>query len=266
MLPFTKFHSANLIDLHTWSTLSRNEVRSFLDRFGIQPLGRKYPMLRVYEHLLGLSPATTAEDDMLGGGLVRTTKVAEWFGVSGDNLLDELRGPNNDYPPLYAFGPKRNLMLRAQVEQLLASPRNAWKTLTPIQGHALDASRLARHLKVPQSRIDAILADKEDLPARIMNGGRIRYIVSDVAHRLATSNSNKAPSATEEERAKNRSGDATEAAPTSTGGTPRGLFADTTARATVQARTPRACTGSGSDAHRGDGLHGAPAEAKLSGT
>jgi hypothetical protein len=35
-------------------------------------------------------------------------------------------------------------MLNAQVEQLLASPRNAFHSLAPIEGHALPASRLAR--------------------------------------------------------------------------------------------------------------------------
>ncbi|MEQ8257770.1 MULTISPECIES: hypothetical protein [Roseovarius] len=266
MLPFTRFHAATLLDLHTWSTLSRNEVRPFLARFGIHPLGRKFPMVRVYEHLLGLSPSDTFEDDMLGGGLVRATNVAEWFGVSGDVLLDQLRASNNGYPPLYAFGPKRNLMLRAQVEQLLSSPRNEWKTLAPIHEHALPASCLARHLKVPQFRIDAMLADKDALPARIISQGRVRFIVSDVAHRLTNSGSVETSSASEEARADTRDGDAPDAATTSTDGTPRGLFADTTARAATQTETQRSCTGSGANARRGECLHGVWAEAKLSGT
>lgn len=263
MTPLARFHAATLLDLKAWSTLSRNEVRPFLARFGIEPLGRKFPMLRVYEHLLGLSPSTPLEDDMLGGGLVRATKVAEWFGVSGDVLLDALRAPNSHYPPLYAFGPKRNLMLKAQVEQLLSSPRNEWNNLAPIEGHSLPASRLARHLNVPQSQVDAILANKNDLPARIISGGHIRYIVSDVAHRLEPPDED--PASAEDSQAEETIVDEPEAPHAATGGTPSGLFA-TTARAAARAHKPRSCTGSGADARRGDGLHGVPAEAKLSGT
>lgn len=264
MPPFARFHAATLLDLHAWSTLSRNEIRPFLARFAIEPLGRKYPMLRVYEHLLGLSPSDVAEEEMLGRGLVRVTTVAGWFGVSGDVLLDQLRAPNTEYPPLYAFGPKRNLMLKGQVEQLLASPRNEWKTLAPIEGHALPASRLARHLNVPQSQIDVILADKDDLPARIICRGRIRYIVSDVAHKLASSE--ETPITEEDPQAEETFVNPPEAAPASIGGTPHGLFAAATARAAAQADTLPSCTKSGGYAHRGDCLHGAPDEAKLSKT
>lgn len=264
MPPFARLHAATLIDLSVWSKLSRNEVRRFLARFEIEPLGRKYPMPRVYEHLLGLSPSDPLENDMLGSGLVRVADVADWFGVSGENLLNQLRAPDNPYPPLYAFGPKRNRMLKAQVEQLLASPRNAFHGLAPIEGHALPASRLARTLGVPQARIDAMLADKDDLPARIISRGRVRYILSDVAHRLASSGEDRVTE--EESQAEETIEDGSEVAPSSTGGASRGLFADTTARAATQSETQVSCTGSGADARRGDGLHGAPPEAKLSGT
>lgn len=246
MLPFAKFHAATLLDLQDWSTLSRNSVGTFISRFGIQPLGHKYPMLRIYEHLLGLSPSDSAEEKMLGGGLLRVTDVAERFGLPGDDLRDALRTPGNPYPPLYAFGPRRNLMLNAQVEQLLASPRNAFHSLAPIEGHALPASRLARHLKVAQARIDAILVDKGDLPARIISQGRIRYIVSDVVHRLASSE--EKPASEEDLRAEETNVVIPEVAPSSTGGTSRGLFADTTARAAAQSETRLSCTGSGANA------------------
>ena len=246
MLPFTRFHAATLLDLHTWSTLSRNEVRPFLARFAIEPLGRKFPMLRVYEQVLGVTPSEPLEDDMLGRGLVRATKAAEWFGVSGDVLLDALRTPDNPYPPIFAFGPKRHLMLKAQVEQLLASPRNAFHGLASIEGHALPASRLARHLKVPQARIDAILADKGHLPARIISDGRIRYIVSDVVHRLASSE--EQPASEEVLRAGEANVAIPKVAPSSTGSTSRGLFADTTARTDAQSETRLSRTGSGANA------------------
>ncbi|WP_417248704.1 hypothetical protein [Celeribacter sp.] len=262
MLPFSKFHPASLLDLHQWSTLSRNEVGPFLQRFGIQPLGRKFPMLRIYEQLLGVSPTTSIEEDMLGEGLVRVAKVAEWFGISSEVLLDQLRAPNNEYPPLYAFGPKRHLMLKAQVKQMLASPRNAFQILTPIPEHTLPGSRLARHLEVSQTRVDAVLANKDDLPARIISQGRVRYIVSDVARRFTLSGSDEPPSATDAKE----SGCAQKAVHRQAGGTPRGLFADTAAYAAAQAKTPCSCTETGADARRGDCLHRASSEAKLSKT
>lgn len=266
MQPFAKFHPATLIDLHKWSTLSRNEVRPFLARFGIEALGSKYPMLRVYEAVLGLSPTGALEDDMLGHGLIRLGEVAGMIGLAPDVFLERLRAGKTAYPPLYVFGPKRHLMLRAQVEAMLRSPRNSWHALDPISGHALPASRLARTLKVPQSRIDALLADKDDLPARIITQGRVRYIVADVADRLMSSGSGEAPSAGEEPHATEPREDATNAVLVSTGGMAGGLFSAASKQAAREARAPHASTGSGSDAHRGDGAHGAPVEAKLSGT
>lgn len=266
MLPFARCHAATILDLKTWSTLSRNEVGPFLARFGIEPLGRKYPMLRVYEHLLGLSPSDADEDDMLGGGLIRVTKVAERFGVSGDDLLHKLRAPGNAYPPLYAFGPKRNLMLTAQVEQMLASPRNTFHGLAPIHGHALPASRLARTPGVPQARIDAMLADKHDLPAHIISQGRVRYIVSNVAHRLASRGSDEKAAAEEDQQAGEVTDDAQAAGYISTDGEAAGLFSAATKHAVRHPNTQGLCTGSRSAARRGDCLHGAPTEAKLSGT
>lgn len=242
MLPFSKFHAATLIDLHKWSTLSRNEVGPVLARFGIQPLGRKYPMLRVYEHLLGLSPSNPAEADMLGAGLLRVAKAAERFGVSSDVLLHALRSKNNKYPPLYALGPNRHFFLAAQVEQLLASPRNEFYDLPLRSEHALPASRLARHFKVPQAKIDAILIEKANLPARIISRGHVRFIVSDVAHKLETSHLDEGSTATDSPADDKGSRAATEVVRPSTSGAHRGLFADTAARATGEAQPPRTCT------------------------
>ena len=149
MPPFAKFHPATLIDLHSWSTLSRNEVRPFLERFGIEPLGSKYPMLRVYEAVLGLSPVGDVEDDMLGQGLIRLGEVAGRVGQAPDTVLKKLRAGKTDFPPLYVFGPNRHMMLRAQVEEMLASPRNAWHALvrsraTPCRRHGWRARSRSR--------------------------------------------------------------------------------------------------------------------------
>ena len=242
MLPFSKFHAATLLDLHKWSTLSRNEVGPVIARFGIQPLGRKYPMLRVYEHLLGLSPSNPAEADMLGAGLMRVTKVAEWFGVSSDDLLDAVRSKNNDYPPLYALGPKRHLFLKAQIKQLLASPRNEFHCLTLSSEHALPHSRLARHLNVPQARVDELLKEKANLPARIFSRGHVRFIVSDVADRLASFQVDEVFTPAAKPTDDEGSAATVEVAHASTTKARPGLFAGTAAHATGDAQAPRSCT------------------------
>ncbi|WP_372675258.1 hypothetical protein [Aquicoccus sp.] len=266
MQPFAKFHLATLIDLHKWSTLSRNEIRPFLARFGVEPLGSKYPMLRIYEAVLGISPTGALEDDMLGQGLIRLGEAAGMIGLGPDVFLERLRAKKNAFRPFYVFGPKRHLMLRAQVEAMLRSPRNSWHALDPISGHALPASRLARTLKVPQSLIDALMADKDDLPARIITDGRVRYIVADVAHKLTSPSSGEAPAAGEEPHATEPREDSTNAVLASTGGMAGGLFSAASKRANRQTYAPRSRTESGSNARGGDRAYGAPAEAKLSGT
>lgn len=265
MPPFAKFHPATLIDLNKWSTLSRNEVGPFLKQYGIEPLGRKYPMLRIYEGVLGLSPLDDDEEIMLGAGLIRTTAVAGMVGLAPDALLEKLRDKNNDFPPLYAFGPRRHLMLRAQVEQMLSSPRNAWQSIASIEDHALPASRLARTLKVRQSRIDTLLENNSDLPAHIIAQGRIRYIIADVTKRLTSSNSTDEKDSEEESLDTGLPDGTPEAAPTSRSAT-GGMFTEASKLAARQANAAHSCTGSGSDARRGDGAHRDPAEAKLSGT
>ena len=265
MPQFAKFHPATLIDLHSWSTLSRNEIRPFLARLGIEPLGSKYPMLRVYEAVLGLSPESDVEEQTLGQGLIRLGEVAGRVGQGPDVFLKKLRAGKDAYPPLYVFGPKRHLMLRAQVEEMLASPRNAWLALDPIEGHAVPASRLARTLTVPQSRIDALLADKRDLPAHIITHGRVRFIVADVARRLRSSRSGEAAAVAEDAPQTAAIEDRSLSAASSAAVT-GGLFSAAAKQAVRQSGTPDTCTGSGSDARGGDGAHSTPAEAKLSGT
>lgn len=252
MPSFAKFHPATLIDLHSWSTLSRNEIRPFLERFGIEPLGSKYPMLRIYEAVLGLSPDGEVEEKTLGQGLIRLGEVAGRIGLAPDTLLARLRIKDNKFPPLYVFGPKRHLMLRAQFEEMLASPRNSWHAIDPIEGHAVPASRLARTLTVPQSQIDALLADKRELPAHIITRGRVRFIVADVAHKLRSSRSGEA-AAVAEDAPQTTTIEDRSVSTASPGAETSGLFSAATKQAARQARAPETCTGSGSDARRGDG-------------
>lgn len=266
MHPFSKTHPATRAELREWSTLSRNAVGPFLAQFGIHPLGAKYPMVRIYEHLLGLSPTTADEEAILGQGFMRVGDVADRFGLSSESFLGKLRAPGNGYPPLYAFGPHRHLMLRGQVEQMLASPRNAWPALEPLPDHALPASRLARQLKVSNSRVDALLVNKADLPARIITKGHVRYIVSHVAFRLSSSASDDAASGKEEPSAEASTENTPAATALTIGGAPSGPFAEATARLAGQFRSSPSCPRSGTNARRGDGTPGASAEAKLSET
>ncbi len=236
----------------------------FLERFGIEPLGSKYPMLRVYKAVVALSPVGAIEDDMLGQGLIRIGEVAERVGQAPDTLLKKLRTGKTAFPALYVFGPNRHMMLRAQVEEMLASPRNPWHALDPIPGHAVPASRLARTLKVPQAQIDALLADKRDLPAHMITRGRVGFIVADAAHRLRSSRSGEAAAAEDAPQPaaiKDRSLSA--ALP---GTAPGGLFSAAAKQAARHARAPHTCTGSGFHARRGDGAHATRVEAKLLGT
>lgn len=266
LLPLSKFHFATRLELHKWSTLSRNEIGPFLARFGIAPLGTKFPMMRVYVHLLGLEPATAAEEEMLGQGFVRISTVAERFGTTSDHLLSRLRAPGNSYPPLYAFGPNRHVMLRAQIEQMLSSPKNAWDSLKPIKGHAVAASCLARNLNVPQSRIDTLLKVKRDLPARILMQGRVRYIIADVTNSLASSCSNLVTVTDGATQSAEPQHSTSKASPIFARNSDGGLFSNAADHATRQASAGRICTGSGANAHGGDCTHGSPVEAKLSET
>ncbi|MEM5542652.1 hypothetical protein WNY61_07865 [Sulfitobacter sp. AS92] len=266
MPTFEKFHPATLKDLATWSTLSRNEVGPLLTRLGVKPLNSKYPMLRVYETMLGLSPHDKIDEAALGKGLLRISEIARMVGLAPEALLEKLRANNNDYPPLYVFGPRRNLMLRAQIEQMLMSPRNAWQPIEPLEEHALPEAQLARYLKVRQSQIDTLLRNKDNLPARILTHGRVRFIAADVAQRLKALNAGEKKASEDELHQSDLPVDPFDTAPASPCAPTHGLFANATERAAERLPTSNSRTGSGSNARGGDGAHGASAEAKLSGT
>ncbi|WP_353476828.1 hypothetical protein PVT71_28640 (plasmid) [Salipiger sp. H15] len=260
MTVFDRYHPATLQDLAGWSTLSRNGVGPLLKGLGVAALNRKYPMLRVYHGLLGLDPEDDAEAQMLGQGLVRTTWVAARVGLQNDDLLKALRRPGHGYPPLFVLGPHRHLMLRAQVEQMLASPRNAWHALTPIAGFAEPASHLARATGRPQARIDALLADAETAPMHILAGGQSRFLVADVLRRLgspAAPDSGASAAVAAEDGPERDAPCPPVAAPVG------GLFASATRQAPRDHPARSVCTRSAAGARRGDDAHGAPAEAKL---
>ncbi len=105
---FKKFHLATLKDLAGWSTLSRNEIRPFLARFGVTALGRRYPMIRLYAAVLGMTPADEMEEEILGAGLIRTSRAAERVGMSVEALHAELRRKTTTYPPLFVFSTGRS--------------------------------------------------------------------------------------------------------------------------------------------------------------
>ncbi|MFZ7094022.1 hypothetical protein [Primorskyibacter sp. 2E233] len=262
--PFKKFHPATKDELARWSTFSRNTIGPCLSRLGVPPFGKRYPMIRVYSGMLGMTPADQAEEVLLGAGLVRTTHVAEMVGMSVDALHAELRRMANAYPPLFVFGSKRHLMLRAQVEQMLSSPRNAWHEMEIRAEHARPASRLARALGVSQARIDALLASNASPPAHVIAGGRTRYLVADVTARLAEGTSATRPALPPQNTSPDM--ETTGATPVAPAPTAGGLFSRAVSAISAGAPTAAGRTQSAPDARRGDRAHGVPPEAKLSDT
>lgn len=260
---FKKFHPATVKDLAGWSTLSRNEIRPFLARFGVEPLGRRYPMIRVYAAVLGMTPADEFEEEMLGAGLIRTSRAAERVGMSVEALHAELRSKTTAYPQLFVFGPQRHLMLRAQLEQMLASPRNAWHAIEMAADHARPASRLARELGVSQARIDALLEDKSNLPAHVIVRGQTIFILSDVQTRLASDAAAPSPICEPPQPPAPLEASMRNVQPLGLGG---GLFARAAQKGTGPVPSAQKCTQSAASARRGDRAHGASAEAKLTDT
>lgn len=260
---FKKFHPATLKDLAGWSTLSRNEIRPFLARFGVMALGRRYPMVRLYAEVLGMTPADETEEEILGAGLIRTSRAAERIGMSVESVHAELRRKTTIFPPLFVFGPQRHLMLRAQLEQMLASPRNAWHAIEMVADHARPASRLARELGVSQAKINALLEDKPNLPAHVIMRGKTLFILSDVQMRLASDaaatssiyDPPQPPAALAASMRKNQA--------LGLGG---GLFARAAQNGTNPVQSSPECTQSAASARGGDCAHGASAEAKLTDT
>ena len=187
-------------------------------------------------------------------------------GLAPEALLEKLRANNNNYPPLYVFGPRRHLMLRAQIEQMLMSPRNVWQPIEPLEDHSLPEARLARYLKVRQSQIDTLLSNEDNLPARVLTRGRVRFIAADVMQRLKSLNAGEEKASEDELHLSDLPDDPSVTAPASPSAPTLGLFANAAERAAERLPTSNSRTGSGSNARGGDGAHGASAEAKLSET
>lgn len=235
-----------------WSTFSRNTIGPVLFSMGIAPLRNRFPMERIYHGLLGLTPSTTSEEKMLAKGLIRLGDVADLINVGSEVLLDDVRNGKNGFPPLFVFGPRRHLFLKAQIDEMRTSPRNAWHEIPFISDYAVSKSRLASILKVAPARIKAVLENKNDPPAHIISNGVKRYILASVAHRLNGKADSQTPaqiSAAPPPLAKGQS-----------------LFAQITHAAAGPAAAPTARTASSLNAHGGDNAHAIPAEAKLSGT
>ncbi|THH34279.1 hypothetical protein E4Z66_18955 [Aliishimia ponticola] len=263
--PFKKFHPATKDELARWSTFSRNTIGPVLTRLGVMPLGKRYPMIRIYAGLLGMTPDDQEDEDTLGAGLIRTSRVANMIGTSVDVLHAELRRTSNPYPPMFVFGPKRHMLLRAQVHQMLSSPRNDWHPIEIASDHAVPASRLARHLGVSEAKISAVLADKSNLPAHVIVRGSIHFVIADVKARLSEQLNSRPAPATQTPEAP---APLTAARPATAGPAVAGapLFKRAIQRSTGHAQAAPDRTQSGPDAHRGDRAHTVCAEAKLSDT
>lgn len=249
MQPLSRNCHANRSQLAHWSTFSRNTIGPVLFTMGIVPLRNRFPMERVYHGLLGLTPGTASEDKMLAKGLIRLGDVADLIHVDSEVLLDDVRSGKNGFPPLFVFGRRRHLFLKAQVDEMRKSPRNAWHEIPFVRDYAAPQSRLASIFKVTPARIKAVLENKSDPPAHVISKGVRRYILASVSHRLADNADTQNPP--QETGAPQPAEDG------------KSLFAQVTGAAvgSAVARTP-----SSSNAHGGDNAHAIPMEAKLSGT
>lgn len=252
MKPLTNNCSATRNQLAQWSTLSRNAIGPLLVSVGITPLRNKFPMNRIYEGLLGLSPSCESEQIMVGKGLMRLGDVADLIHVDSEVLLDDVRNGKNGFPPLFVFGPRRHLFLKAQIDEMRTSPRNAWHEISFVRDYVAPQSRLASIFKVAPARIKAVLENKNDPPAHIISNGVKRYILASVAHRLNGEADSQTP--------------AQKTAAPSPAAEGQSLFAQVTHAAAGPAEAPTARTASSLNAHGGDNAHAIPAEAKLSGT
>ncbi|WP_111432049.1 hypothetical protein [Rhodobacteraceae bacterium DSL-40] len=243
---------ATRAELARWATFSRNEIAGFLADLGILPLRDKYPPARIYGGLLGLQPECPQEEEALGEGLVRLGTVAERMGIGAETLLRDCRKGRKGIPPLYVFGSKRHLFLRAQVDQMVSSPRNLFQDFASLPGHALPASDLSMELDTDPADIATLLENKSALPAHILSGGNRRFIVADVSRRLKISSDPDVQTDSEEP---------VSCAANVTGG----LFSQATHVQSVSSIAAEADrTGSAPRSRRGDSVHTKPAEAKLS--
>lgn len=255
MPPIPSSHNATRAEVASWLTMSRNLVVPFLERFGIMPLSGKYPMARIYTHVLGATPADDGEAEMLGQGMVRLGDVADRVGRGAGDLLNDLRQGKGGYPPLYVFGPRQHLFLRGQIDQMMVSPRNSWQALPHAKTHAVRAPKLAQALNATKADVDLLLADRNDLPAHYIIKGAAKFIVYDARRRLA--------------KPAEQVFAAPEPTPLPSLEQPKGIMARALLAgngvAAVAPRTtpdrPRTCPG----AREGDSAHGKPPEAKLSG-
>lgn len=171
-------------DLATWSTMSRNSIEGCLARFGVLPLRGRFPWPRVYASLLGLDPKTAEEAAVLSAGLVRLGAVADRLCIGAETLLSDVRAGKGGFPPLYVFGPRQHLFLKSQINEMLASPRNAYPDLSPVEDHAVSRTKLPAALDMKKSALAEAFEDQRRLPAHIITNGVLHFIVADVAHRL----------------------------------------------------------------------------------
>ena len=186
-------------EIAKWSTLSRNEVGPLLSGLGIAPLGRRYPWIRIYRGLLGIDPVTERDIALLAAGLVRLGTVADSLGTTPEELLATVRAGRGGYPPLYVLGPRRHLFLKGQTNALISSPRGSFPAVPFVDGHACPRSCLPDALGTTRTKIDALFDAEGPLPAHLIVGGQRRFVVADVARRLAPAGgADPAPPATDQ--------------------------------------------------------------------
>lgn len=253
--PSTK--AANRAELARWLTMSRNTIDAFVARFGVTSLRGRFPLERICKSILGLHPDDPADLQLLNGGLVRISDVAARSGIGAETLMTDIRSGKLTFPPLYVFGPRQHLFVKAQIDAMFADLRSQFPSFGPVDGHAVTRSDLPSKLDVEPSAIAAVLDDAAHPPAHIIERGVTRYIVADVAHRIPDL-SPDTPDIPAAPKAPAVDGPST---------APAGMLSRLVAgAATDSGSAPEERTLSARAAHGGDLAHRKPTEAKLSGT
>jgi predicted DNA-binding transcriptional regulator AlpA len=234
--------------------MSRNTIDGFVARFGVTSLRGRFPLERICKSILGLYPDDPADLQLLNRGLVRLSDVAARSGIGAETLMADIRTGKLTFPPLYVFGPRQHVFVKAQIDAMFADMRSQFPSFSPVDGHAVTRSDLASRLDVDPADIAAVLDDAAHAPAHIIERGVTRFIVADVAHRIPDLSPDIPP--------------APEAlAVKAPGAAPAGMLSRLAAGAATNSEPAgKERTLSARAAPGGDPAHGTPAEAKLSGT
>ncbi|WP_417525762.1 hypothetical protein [Marinovum sp.] len=173
--------AANQSELGHWLGISRNRVQQLLGDLGVQPHGRKYPWRRVMEGVLALAPEAVGAE-LVDDKLMSLVEAAEELGQSTEELKGRALRGDEPLPPLYVFGPKRQLFIRSQLLGLARSPRNRFPELALNDALFMSLADLASKMGHPAKDLASafeakVLAEPKHV---VLTGGVKRYFKADV--------------------------------------------------------------------------------------